>query len=123
MNSRYKAFYYLRSNGRAPLEAYFKKVKQKIELTDIKAHIYYLIDQKCDLPPPYIKHIWQKVYELRFKSIGGQQRIFYFIHNKKIIILLDGYTKRTNKIPIRILKRIKKYYIDYLNTNYDKEYE
>lgn len=123
MNSRYTAFYYLKANGKSPLEAYFTKFKQKNELTDIKAHIHYLIDQKCNLPPPYIKHIWQKIYELRFKTIGGQQRIFYFIRTEQKVILLDGYTKKTNKIPSRILRRVKKYYIDYLNTNHEKTYE
>ena len=124
MNFEYKAFYYLKLSGRAPLEEYFGHFDRKgFPIAEITTCIDELIKSEGYLPAPYTKHVWGKLYELRFKALNGQQRIFYFIHTQRKIILLDGYTKKTAKIPKRILDRVKNYYFDYLKNGYEKEYE
>lgn len=45
------------------------------------------------------------------------------MHTGSKIVLLDGYTKKTKKIPLRILKRVKKYYLDYLKYGHEKPYD
>ncbi|MBI5411715.1 type II toxin-antitoxin system RelE/ParE family toxin [Candidatus Peregrinibacteria bacterium] len=119
----YKAYYYLKSNGRAPLAQYVINLKDKKAEEEIFAAISWLIDEKCQLPPPYIKHVWKKIYELRLECKGNQYRIFYFIYIEGKIILLDAYTKKTNRIPNRLLKKIQNYYFDYLNHRHEKEFK
>lgn len=100
-----------------------KEVKIFPEVVDILNHIDFLLESGANLAYPHIKPIWKKVYELRFKTIGGQQRIFYFMHTGNKIVLLDGDTKKTQKIPLRILGRVKKYYLDYLKHGHEKPYD
>lgn len=119
----YKAYYYLKSNGRAPLEEYFKKIGNRVTVAAIKALIDRLIQSKCVLPPKFIKPVSGKIYELRLAHFTNQHRVFYFIIEKGKIILLDGYIKKTDKIPKRILERIEKYYFNYLKCNHEKRYK
>ncbi len=119
----YKAYYYLKSSGRAPLAEYLKGLKEKQAVSDIIFAIVRLREEKCQLPPPFIKHVWKKVYELRLQHQRSQYRIFYFIYLQGKVILLDGYTKKTNKIPRRILKRVQCYYFDYLTNQYETEFK
>ena len=114
MNMSYKAYYYLKSNGKSPLEEYLRKIKDIRLLIAIEVLINRLIDSGCNLPSPFIKSVTEKIYELRLSRKQNQCRIFYFLVEKKKIILLGGFTKKTNKIPTRILKNIKHYYSDYL---------
>lgn len=121
----YKAYYYLKLSGRAPLAEYLDelKLKNREATSDIFSAIKMLVDEKCFLPPPFLKHIWKKVYELRIQHQKNQYRVFYFIYLPGKIILLDGYTKKTQKIPPRILRKIQLYYFDYLIHRHEKEFE
>jgi len=118
----YRAYFYLRSSGRSPLADYLKSIKSVEIITAIEALIARLIDSNCSLGPPYIKPVAKKIYELRLAHYTGNYRVFYFIIQKGKIVLLDGYTKKTDKIPRRILKRIKNYYFDYLLNTYEEPY-
>ncbi len=118
----YKAYYYLKPSGRAPLEEYLASLRNKLLEAHMKALIDKLIERGGALPYPFIKHVWKKVYELRLAHLGLQHRIFYFIHIAGRIILLDGFTKKTPKIPRRLLKKIQSYYQNYLVYRYEKPY-
>ena len=100
----YKAYYYLKSNGRAPLEEYLRTIKDTRTLIAIDGLLERLINTKCMLPNDLVKHVTEKIYELRLVQHGNQHRIFYFLFQIGKIILLDGYTKKSNKIPKHILK-------------------
>ncbi len=118
----YKAYYYLKSNGRAPLEEYLSGIKDIRTLVAIESLINRLIDSKCQLTNDIVKPVIGKIYELRLMQKVNQCRIFYFIYENGKIILLDGYTKKSNKITKNILKRVQNYYYDYLNNNHERVY-
>ncbi len=118
----YKAYYYLKSNGQSPLENYLQKIKDSRVLVAIGVLIDRLIHTKCNLPYGIIKPVKGKIYELRLTRFKNQHRIFYFILKRGKIILLDGYAKKTNKIPKKILNKIEKYYSDYLTNHYERIY-
>lgn len=123
MNMTYKAYYYLKGSGRAPVEEFAKGLKDDRKITVVIEWIETLIRSQVNLPPTFIKHVWKKVHELRIQSKYGQFRIFYFMAEQGKIILLDGYAKKTDKIPLRILEKVKFYYKDYLIHHYEKAYE
>ena len=118
----YKSYYYLKSSGRSPLEEYLEKIKDDRTLVAINVLIERLIDSKCQLSNNFIKPVTGKIYELRLVQKINQRRIFYFIFKNGKIILLDGYTKKSNKIPKNILKRVQNYYYDYLKNTYERIY-
>ncbi len=117
--STIQAYLFLRRNGRSPLEVYLRSVNSKQELAFIKAMIDRLIQNRGVLPRPYAKKIDNKIWELR-SNFGN--RIFYFIATGREIILLDGYTKKRDRIEQRILDRVWNMYQEYLLTKLRKLY-
>lgn len=61
-----------------------------------------------------VKHIWDKIYELRIKQSSNISRIFYFTIQNEKIILLDWIIKKTQKLEKSVIERIKKYKNDFL---------
>lgn len=118
----YKAYYYLKNNGRSPLEEYLETIKNKRVLAAIKALIDKLLEYECRLPSKFVKPVKRKIYELRLEKFKNQYRVFYFIYFKGKIILLDGSTKKSQKIPPKVFKKVQNYYQDYLINQNEKSY-
>jgi len=57
------------------------------------------------LRPPRSKPIGDGLFELR----GDQVRIFYVFRFGRRIVLLDGMVKKRDKIPPRVLERVRGY--------------
>lgn len=115
-----KVVFYIKDNNKAPAEEYLKNLKSKQYLAKIIALIDKLREEGGKLPAPYAKKVVDKIWELR-AYFGG--RIFYFSNIGSKIVLLDGITKKTNKIPARDLERIKNYYKEYIANLKEKEYD
>jgi len=79
-------------------------VKTKI---DYVLHIIINIEQ---IPKTFFKHIEDGIYEIRIKSGSNIFRIFSFFDEGKLIILLHGFAKKTQKLPRKEIEsyRIKK---------------
>ncbi len=48
---------------------------------------------------PLVKHVLDKIWELRVESNTNTYRILYVFFSGKRIILLHGFTKKTRKLP------------------------
>lgn len=114
-----QAYLYLKSNGRSPLEKYLRTINSKRELAFIKAAIDRLIINNGVLPMPYAKKVDDKIWELR-SNLGN--RVFYFIASGREIILLDGYTKKRDRIEPYVLRRVWNMYQEYQLTIKRKPY-
>jgi phage-related protein len=73
---------------------------------DIKARIINVVDLLIEHGPhnvgePYVKHVKEKLFEIRAKSKDGIARIFYFTMTDRHIVLLHGFMKKTQKTPKR----------------------
>lgn len=113
------AYYFLKNSGRCPLEEYVDSLNSKRETAYIHATIDKLIKHNGQLPRPYAKKVREKVWELR-SPLGN--RVFYFIDTGREIILLDGYTKKTDRIAPRVLKRVINMYHEYQITKNRQPY-
>jgi len=79
-----------------------KAVKTKI---DYVLHIIMVVDV---IPKKFFKHIVDGIYEIRIKSGSDIYRIFSFFDEGKLVILLHGFTKKSQKLPKKeITKAIK----------------
>jgi phage-related protein len=116
----YKAYFYLRQNGRCPLEEYIEDLPSEREIAYIEAFIDKLIQSEGKLPPPHAKKVSGKIWELR-PPLGN--RIFYFTTAGQEIILLDGFTKKRDRIPPKVLKKIQGEYEDYRTYHNRKLYK
>jgi len=75
-----------------------------------------LIEEIPQVPESYLKHLTgtDGLYEIRVKAGNGTFRIFCFFDQGRLIILLNGFQKKTQKTPrkeiARALKMKKEYY-------------
>lgn len=87
------------------------KVQDKIEWTLglIRDHVY--------VPEKYFKHIsdGDGLFEIRVHVGTDIYRIFSFFDNGDLIVLINGFQKKTMKLPkseIELAKKLKKEYFD-----------
>lgn len=86
----------------------FLSVLSKKEQAKINRAIALLGEYDFSLTRKYAKHIKGKLWELRVGLGNSKFRIFYFIYNDKYIVLLNGFTKKTMKTPLKeITKAVK----------------
>lgn len=113
-------YLYRRANGRCPFEEYMQDIDDKHHRSFIHALIDKLAQQEGMLYPPHAKKVREKIWELR--SPRGH-RIFYFIDENRDAIILDGYTKKRQRIEPHVLEKIQHHYSQYLSIRYRKVYE
>ena len=74
-----------------------------------------------DRPPTrFIKHIHDGIYELRTATEGNIYRLFFIFDEDKIVVLFNGFKKKTQKTPqaeIERAIRIKAEYDKYKRRN------
>ncbi len=114
----WKLAYFLRSNGRAPVEEYLETVNDHRQFAAVYRTILRLRQFGPRLPEPIAKHLDGKIWELRTR-FGN--RIFYAIHGQEII-LLDGHTKKRDRLEARVLERVRNRYQEFLLTNNRKAF-
>jgi phage-related protein len=73
---------------------------------DIKAKMLRIVDMLVIFGPhnvrePYVKHVegQRKLFEIRAKGKDGIARVFYCTISGQRIILLHGFTKKSDKTP------------------------
>ena len=69
------------------------------------------------IPGKYFKHIQNStgLYEIRVESGGNIFRVFSFFDKSKMIILINGFQKKSQKTPkkeIEMAEKLKKQYFD-----------
>jgi phage-related protein len=90
-----------------------EKVKAKIIWT------IELIEELERVPEVYLKHIESTdgLYEIRVKLGSDIFRIFCFFDQGKLIILANGFQKKTQKTPKKEIERALKIKEEYDNEN------
>jgi len=120
-NKKYRVCYYRNSNTkRVPVLDYIQKlyIKDKLKLA---AYISFLRDQRGYINEPYSRYVCFGLRELRIEFSHNNHRIFYTIVEKKRIILLHAFLKKTRKTPKKEISHALNNFQDYkLNTNFVK---
>jgi phage-related protein len=79
-----------------------KKEVQKID------YLLTLLRSQDRLPVKFIKLIRESVYELRIEYNSNIYRVFFIFDDDKIVVLFNGFQKKTQKTPtVEIDKAIK----------------
>jgi phage-related protein len=87
---------------------------------DIQYKIYWTFDVIEDLwivPDTYLKHIvyTNGLYEIRVQVGNDIVRIFCFFETGKLVILINGFQKKTQKTPKREIEMALKLKAEYEN--------
>lgn len=107
---------YIDKNGNSEIKEYIKYLKQKdskdnkIKFNKIVAYIKMLQKRGLSLGEPYIKHLDSNIWELR----PLKDRILFVYYDNNKFILLNIFKKKTQKTPIREIKKAKKLFKDYI---------
>jgi len=87
-------------------------VKELVKLN----YIISLLETSDRMPVKFMKYIRDGLYELRIEYDGNIYRVFFIFDKDCIVVLFNGFQKKTNKTPeIEIDKALKikeAYYAD-----------
>lgn len=102
-------------NGRSEIKEYILNLQKnnskesRIKFRKIIAYIRMLKEKGLSLGEPYIKHIDDKIWELR----PLRDRILFAYYSDNKIILLSIFMKKTQKTPKKEIEKAKKCFLDY----------
>jgi phage-related protein len=100
-------------------KSYFEEffIKQKSKVQDKIIWTFDLIEELPRVPETYLKHIENTdgLYEIRIKLGSDIYRIFCFFDDGKLVILANGFQKKTQKTPKQEIERALKIKDEYEN--------
>lgn len=79
-----------------------EKVKEKLDYT---LQIVITVRQ---IPQKFFKHLDDGLYEIRINVASNIYRIFCFLEADQRVILLNGFQKKTQKIPKKELEKAQR---------------
>ena len=94
--------YYVAENGKSPVRDFIDSLS-----AESKAKFIFIADLLTEyglnVREPYVKPITgsRKLFEIRIKDRQNIHRIFYFAFTGRKLVLLHGFTKKTEKTPSR----------------------
>ena len=83
-----------------------------------------LLKTQDRLPVKFVKHIKEGLYELRTEYNGNIYRVFFIFDEGKIVVLFNGFQKKSQKTPVNEITKalkIKEEYYEY-KRQYDTEF-
>lgn len=75
-----------------------------------------LLKTQDRLPLKFVKHIKEGLYELRTEYNGNIYRVFFIFDEGKIVVLFNGFQKKSQKTPANEITKalkIKEEYYEY----------
>lgn len=85
-------------------------VRQRSKLQNKITWTFDLIEEHERIPEIYLKHLKDTdgLYEIRVQHGTDEIRIFCFFDSVRLIVLANGFYKKTQKTPAREIKRALK---------------
>jgi len=122
-DEEYKVCYYQNSNTKhAPVLSYIQQLPNKDKIKT-SVYISFLKSQRGRINEPYSRYICFGIRELRVEFSHNNHRIFCITVEKKKIILLHAFLKKTKKTPKREIEHALKNFKDYQSYKNLIEYE
>ena len=118
----YNIFFYKDKKGNEPVKEYIISLKKKnskdslIKLQKIQDYLNILRENGTRAGMPFVRHLDGELWELR----PLKDRILFFAYNGNDIILLSKF-KKTQKTPLREIKKANKLMKDYLERSNENE--
>ena len=79
-------------------------------------YVLQIIISVARVPAKFLKHVEDGIYEIRIGTGSNIYRIFSFFDEGKLVILLHGIQKKTQKLLRKEIEKAKKlrrsYYVD-----------
>lgn len=105
--------FYEKDNGEIPVEDFLLGLDKKMR-AKILGIMGILQERGNQLREPYSKHLEDGIFEIRGKVGSDITRVLYFFYYQGKIIVTNGFVKKTQKTPVSVIEKAKKYRSDYL---------
>ena len=106
-------------------KGYFEEffIKQKSKVQDKIIWTLDLIEELPRVPETYLKYLegTDGLYEIRIKLGSDIYRIFSFFDEGKLVVLTNGFQKKTQKTPKQEIEKALKIKKEYENENSIRE--
>ena len=108
---RWRVLFYVNENGKRPVEEFLRKLPPGHQGKAMRA-IDLLEQFGIFLQRPHAAAIRSEkfagLWELRIQFGGDASRIFYFLHHDDCFILLHGFIKKTDALPMKEMETARK---------------
>lgn len=107
MLEKFDVIAYQKENGESPVKDFIYSLDPKMQAKMIGL-LDLLAEKGNELRAPYSKHLEDGIFELRCKVGSNISRVMYFFYYHKIVVLTNGFIKKTQKTPSAEIKLAKK---------------
>lgn len=107
---------------------YYREFLETLTLDQTKKikYVLSLLETEDRLPVKFIKFIRDGLYELRISYEGNIFRIFFIFDDDRVVVLFNGFQKKSQKTPngeiVKALK-IKEEYYEYKRKRDDYKHQ
>jgi phage-related protein len=112
--------FYETSDGKSPVEVFLDTLDTKT-----RARFRWSMEQlrlrNVQAREPLIKHLEDKLWELREESSTNIYRVIYFFFTGRRIIFLHGFAKKQQKTPQKELEIARSRYKDFIEREEKEE--
>ena len=93
-----------------------KKVREKIQ------YVFELIKQVDRVPKKFLNHLTgtKGLYEIRVEYQSNIYRIFCCFDDEQLVVLFNGFNKKTQKTPQKEIEKAERLMKDYFNSKKQK---
>ena len=112
--SKYTTLFYKKENGEEPVKDFLVSLDNKMRAKMIRM-LVLLQKNGPALRMPYSEELDDGIFELRAKVGTDITRVLYFFDKDQIVILTNGFVKKTQKTPAQEIVTAKNYRADYLS--------
>jgi phage-related protein len=103
----WKVLFYKTQANKSPVEEWLQGLSIKTQ-AKILRNLSLLETFDLNLKQPYVKPLEDQLHEIRTKDTQGIYRVIYFAYKNKEFIMLNGFTKKTQKTPRKEIELAKK---------------
>ncbi len=109
-----KIVFYETENGQIPVKEFLDNLSEKV--VQKITWVLKLISEVDFVPKNYLKKLvsTNEIWECRIIFSGNIYRILCFFHTGNLIVLTNGFQKKTQKTPKEEILMAEKYMKDYL---------
>lgn len=108
----YKTIFYEKADGTSPAKDFLISLDYDMR-TKMFRTLKLLQSNGPELREPYSKELEDGIFELRAKFSSNISRLLFFYDKDKIIVLTNGFIKKSQKTPKQEIELAKIYKSDY----------
>lgn len=109
-----KIVYYTTENGKTPVKEFIED--QQPEVIKKIFFVFELIQELDHVPKKFLDKIDGSggIYEIRIEYASNIYRVFCFFHKNSLVVLTNGYQKKSQKTDKGQIETAIKYRADYI---------